>query len=129
MAMKKSFGVIVIIALVLGCNNKSNIPDTSGIKLNLEVSRFENDLFAIDTNQVGAALYSLRQKYPSFTPVFISGVLGLPGNTAVVERDIRRFISVNRPIYEATEKKYSKINDVKKELENGFRFVKFYFPS
>jgi len=127
--MKKFLVFFSIVIFLFACNNKSNIPDVSGIKVNLEVQRFENDLFSIDTNAVPAGLQSLQQKYPSFTPVFLGGVLGLPDSAAILESEVKRFISLNRSIYEAVEKKYADVNDVRTGLEKSFQFVKYYFPS
>ncbi|MFI5187869.1 MAG: hypothetical protein ACHQF0_14150 [Chitinophagales bacterium] len=127
--MKKILVVLSLSILLFNCNNKSRIPDVSGIKVNLEVRRFENDLFLIDTNEVSKELYPLQQTYPSFTPVFFGGVLGLPDSAAILEKEIRRFVSVNRFIYEAAKKKYKDVNDIKNGLERSFQFVKYYFPS
>src|SRR5436190_17863255 len=84
---------------------------------------------AIVTNNLLNALYPHRQKYPSFLPVFLGGVLGLPNNPTMEEKELRRFVSANRFVYEAAEKKYKDVDDVVKNLEKSFRFVKYYFPS
>ena len=119
-----SFGV-----LLFGCNNKSKAPDTSGIKVNLDVRRFENDFFSMDTNAVPRSVQLLDQKYPSFAPVFFGGVLGLPDSAAVVESEVRRFLRLNYSIYQSAIAKYKGLDDVKMELEKSFGFVKYYFPS
>jgi hypothetical protein len=130
--MKKTrvlFSIVILVIFSFACNNKSNIPDVSAIKVNLDVQRFENDFFSIDTNAVSQGLQSLQQKYPSFTPVFLGGVLGLPDSAVIIEREVRRFISLNRTIYEAIKRKYADVSDVRQDLEKSFRFVKYYFPS
>jgi len=129
MAMKNIIVALLISIILNACSNTSTVPDVSHINVNLEVQRFENDFFAIDTNQVSNGLYPLEQKYPSFSPVFFGGVLGLPDSAAILEKEIRRFISVNRFIYEAAEKKYKDLGDIKSELEKSFQYVKYYFPS
>jgi len=129
MAMKKIFVALLAPLTFFACNNKSNIPDVSGIKVNLEVQRFEKDLFSIDTNEIAKGLYPINQKYPSFAPVFFGGVLGLPNDASVLEKETRRFVSVNRSIFETAETKYKDIDDVKRDLQKSFQFVKYYFPS
>lgn len=129
MAMKKTLFILFLTFFWVACNNKNNIPNVSGISVNLEVQRFEKDFFAIDTNAVSKELPLLQQKYPSFMPVFFGGVLGLPDSSAILEKETRRFISVNRFIYDADEKKYKDADDLRKELQKSFQFVKYYFPS
>jgi hypothetical protein len=129
MAMKKSLVLLPIVIFLVACNNKGNTPDVSGIKINLEVQRFENDFFSIDTNSVSQGLISVQQKYPSFMPAFLGGVLGLPDSAVIRENEVRRFISQNRFIYEAAKKKYGNVEDIKRQLEKSFQFVKYYFPS
>lgn len=128
--MKKIWALTLILTFLFACNSKSNsIPDVSGIKVNLEVQRFEHDLFSIDTNAVSKGLESLNQKYPSFTPVFLRGVLGLPDSTLIIENEVRHFISLNNSIYQEAERRYTDFGDIKNALQKNFQFVKYYFPS
>jgi hypothetical protein len=128
--MKKNWAFGLVLIGLFACNNDSNkIPDVSGINVNLDLQRFEHDLFSIDTNALSTGLRSLDQKYPSFTPVFVHGVLGLPDSVSVIENEMRRFISVNNSIYQEVEKRYSDLSDIKNTLQKNFRFVKYYFPS
>jgi hypothetical protein len=129
MAMKKVPVVLLISIFFFGCGNENRIPDVSGVKINLSVERFEKDFFSIDTNNISKGLLSIQQKYPSFTPVFLGGVLGLPDSSSVRENEIHRFISLNRSIYETAERKYRDFADVQKQLQESFRFVKYYYPS
>src|ERR1043166_3383333 len=85
LAMRRFLVCLSFLLLLLACNNGSNTPDVSRIKVDLEVQRFENDFFSIDTNNVSPGLQSLYKKYPSFTPVFFGGVLGLPDSAAIIQ--------------------------------------------
>jgi len=129
MAMRCFLVCLPFSFLLFACNNRGNIPDVSRIKVNLEVQRFENDFFSIDTNTVSRGLQSLYQKYPSFTPVFFGGVLGLPDSAAIIQNEARRFISLNRPIYQEAERRYKDVGKIKSKLQENFQFVKYYFPS
>ena len=129
MAMRCFLVCLPFSFLLFACNNRGNIPDVSGIKVNLEVQRFENDFFSIDTNTVSRGLQSLYQKYPSFTPVFFGGVLGLPDSAAIIQNEARRFISLNRPIFQEAERRYKDVGKIKSKLQENFQFVKYYFPS
>jgi hypothetical protein len=126
--MKKIWILSLPVILLFACNGKSHIPDVSGIKVNIRVQRFEKDFFSIDTNNVAPGLASLQQKYPSFTPVFLGGVLGLPDSALIQQLEIHRFILLNRFIYEAAEKNYKNTDDIQNEFKESFQFVKHYFP-
>jgi hypothetical protein len=125
----KKIGILGLpVILLFACNDRSHIPDVSGIKVDISVQRFEKDFFSIDTNNVARGLTSLRQKYPSFTPVFLGGVLGLPDSALIQQLEIHRFLSLNRFIYEAAEKKYKNADDIQNGFKKSFQFVKYYFP-
>jgi len=128
--MKKLLAVSLIMLALSACNNSANsIPDVSRVNINLDFQRFEHDLFLVDTNAILRGLQSLDQKYPSFTPVFVHGVLGLPDSTAIIENEVRHFISLNNSIYQEVQKKYRDLSDIKNALQKNFQFVKYYFPS
>jgi hypothetical protein len=76
--MKRTFYPLITGALLLltipallfsGCKNASGVPDVSGIKINLQIERFDKDLFAMDSNRVPEQLPELLKEYPSFAPV------------------------------------------------------------
>lgn len=54
------------------------IPNTKGINANIEIIRFEQDFFALDTSNLEKELASLKAKYPDFTEIFLYGVLRIP---------------------------------------------------
>lgn len=130
-SMKNLLPLFLIVTLI-ACNDKTNAPDISGIKVDLKVERFEQDFFAIDSNATKQGLSQLQQKYPTFAALFINHVLGLgpvnDSNTLVFEGS-KRFLHLNKPVFEASQKLYKDFSGTAEELTNGFRYVKHYFPS
>ena len=59
--MKRTGLVLLIIAGLFSCKDK-NVPNVSNIKVDLTVKRFEQDFFAIDTNQIMPSLEKLGPK-------------------------------------------------------------------
>lgn len=128
--MKKSalflFGCVVLFA----CGNKKEIPDVSGIQVQVPIERFDRDFFAIDTNNLAVSLPALRQRHPDFYGDFMQQILGVSGAdtnmaTTVV---VRQFIHDYKPVYEALQGKFKNTDKLQKELEQAFRFVKHYVP-
>src|SRR6266550_1185548 len=73
-----------VFVILVSCNGK-NIPDVSGIKIELKVERFEHDLFAIDTNHVTESIKHLDTKYHDFLPDFVNNILGLSFDSIMLQ--------------------------------------------
>ncbi|HEY0678797.1 MAG TPA: hypothetical protein VGD17_10960 [Chitinophagaceae bacterium] len=126
--MKKTLYPILLMMLI-ACNNKT--PDVSDIKIDLEVQRFDQDFFAIDTTNVIASLQQLQNKYPSFLNDFMINVLGLPlgaANDTTIPTAVKRFISDYRPIKDSVDRIFTSTSEIEKEVKRGLQFVKHYFP-
>jgi hypothetical protein len=127
----------IVFATFLGsCNSGENIPEVSNVKVDLKTSRFDLDLFAIDTNHIGDGLKKLSAKYPDFLNYFLDTLMayGIHGNysdTGLGIRQLDTFLTFKDYVnLEDTIKKYYPGNkDVDKELEDGFRFLKYYMPA
>lgn len=128
----KNLSVCSLLILLFACNNTSNTPDVSKININLRIQRFENDFFAIDSNNTRTGLVQLEKKYPQFLPLFINHVLGLgplnDSNQLAFEGG-KRFLHLNNPVYEKSKELYSNFSNITDELTNGFRYLKYYYPN
>lgn len=128
--MKKLLPILLLIGIA-ACNSGNNAPDVSHIKIDLKTQRFEQDFFAIDSNNTKAGLFQLEQKYPVFLPLFVNHVLGLgPVNDTneLAFEGSKRFLNLNQVVYKEAQKLFKDFSGTAKELENGFRYVKHYFP-
>ncbi len=128
--MKKLLPIFLLISIA-ACNNSNNAPDVSHIKVDLKTQRFEQDFFAIDSNNTRAGIFQLEEKYPIFLPLFVNHVLGLgPVNDTneLAFEGSKRFLNLNRVVYKESQKLYKDFSGRAKELEDGFRYVKHYFP-
>ncbi|RXK59760.1 hypothetical protein ESA94_11925 [Lacibacter luteus] len=128
--MKKLIPILLLISIA-ACNSGNNAPDVSHIKLSLKTERFEQDFFAIDSNNAKTGVFKLEEKYPVFLPLFVNHVLGLgPVNDTneLAFEGSKRFLNLNQVVYKESQKLYKDFSSTTKELENGFRYVKYYFP-
>lgn len=116
--------------LALGCRH-SNAPDVSGIQVQLELQRFEQDFFAIDSNNIPAALPALQQKYPVFLPDFVQNILGLSLSDGAEKSDaaIRLFLHDYAIVKKNADSIFKNFDALKQEIQQGLRYVKYYFPS
>jgi len=69
------FGTLFLMISMIfmeSCTSDKYVPDVSHIKSDVKVNRFEQDLFAIDTNNIEAGVKGLEEKYGTFfTEVFM----------------------------------------------------------
>ncbi len=128
--MIKTFSSSLCIILLIACNNKKNIPDVSGIKVNIQIERFDQAFFNTDTLNLSAELAKLQNQFPDFYTDFMQEILGVSGsatdsNTLKVTRT---FLNGYTPIFDSVAQQYQKTEWLKKELQKAFQFVKYYFP-
>ncbi|MBL7743331.1 MAG: hypothetical protein JNN00_07600 [Chitinophagaceae bacterium] len=121
--MKNFLACLLALILALSCNNKKNIPDVSGIKVDLNIQRFDKDFFAIDTTGIEKGLAALQVKYPTFLPLFLQTIIGVSDNAGAKE-----FYSRYKQISDSAQMIYDDFSPVKKQIEQAFRYVKYYFP-
>lgn len=120
-----------ILAMVLcwSCSGNKKVPDVSHIKITLQEQRFEQDFFAIDTNNIDAAIPGLSQKYPFFLADFVQNILGLSlEEHEKTNEAIRIFLRDYQLVKDTADKVFSHFSDIKKEITKGLQFAKYYFP-
>lgn len=125
----RRFYVFAIFVLLIACTNGKNKPDVSDIKVDVRIDRFEQAFFKIDTNDITAGLADLRNGFPRFYPVFMRDILQvnpMDTNSLFVFRSI---IGNYRPINDSVQEKYKNLGWLKDELEEAFKYVKYYYPN
>jgi hypothetical protein len=120
-----------IIALFLlfslvACNSNDQAPDVSGINIPLNQMHFEQDFFAIDTNQLEQSITVLDKKYPGFTSVFLSNILALMPGTELA--DLKSFYRAYHPLYKQSTNIFKEQEKEVKQIKQGLQYVKYYFP-
>jgi len=122
---------VFFLALIIigGCraDDGREAPDVSGIEADISIRRFEQKLFSLDTTQLQAGLAGLEEAYPEFSPVFFQQVLGIPLTDTAF---IRGFIThpAVRHLYDTCQAIYGDMAGIEAEMEQAFRFFRFYFP-
>ena len=124
--MKRILLFISIAFITLSCHRAKKIPDVSGIKISLEVERFEKDFFALDTTHLNTSLEALSKKHPGFTQDFLFNILGTSPDSAM--QQVPSFIRSYRNLATAAIDKYKDISTITEQVKQGFRFVHYYFP-
>ncbi len=130
--MTRIIAYITAFVLLLSINaclpdKGKNIPDVSGIELNLNVQRFEKDLMSIDTLNLSAEKEVLLNKYPVFMKeVFLPKILPALQDTNIMAAFIKS--PGIQKLKDTCEIVFGDFGETKAELEEAFRFYKYYLP-
>ena len=128
--MRLLFGFILFVAVV-SCNTKHNIPDVSSIKVMLTTKRFEQQFFAIDTNNIMPQLDKLVATYPSFGENFMGTILGIDPKWSAdtTATYVKQFMAYSRNIFDTSQKYFKDFTPYENEIKRGLQFVKYYYPA
>ncbi len=121
---------LILLSLLISCGSKK-IPDVSGIKVDLQLQRFDKDFFALGTSQIDQSLQQLHKKYPGFLQDFLFNILALPpqpDSNKVVEQLIIQYIQSYKPLSDSAENVFADMSAVQDEITKGLQFVKYYYP-
>ena len=122
--MKNIFAWLFILFLFVSCtSDRKDIPDVSGIKVDIGIQRFDEDFFTMDTLEMEKGLSGLEVKYPDFAPLFLQNILGVTNTEG-----IKTYYRLYKPVYDSSQELYKDFAPVEKEIEEAFRYVKYYFP-
>lgn len=112
------------------------IPDVSHIPMDIEIRRFDKDLFEMDTLQLENGLSALAAKYPEFGNIYFGQILGSTDERIAPEGHsayVKGFIShpAPRQLFDTTQIVFpeAEIQKLEVEFEQAFQFLKYYFPN
>ncbi|OYZ00787.1 MAG: hypothetical protein B7Y37_10080 [Sphingobacteriia bacterium 28-36-52] len=109
------------------CNSNEEVPNVSGIKVPLKQQHFEQDFFAVDTNQLEKSITALDKKYPGFTTIFLSNILALMPQSE--SADLKSFYRAYQPLYKQSNTIFKEQEKEAQKILEGLKFVKYYFPT
>lgn len=112
------------------------IPDVSHIPIDIEIRRFDKDLFGIDTLNTEKSLVDLETKYPEFGHLFFNNIL-MSKNPEIApeghENYVRGFVNhpFARNLFDTTQLVFpdADIQKAEAEFEQAFQYLKYYFPN
>lgn len=124
----KFFAAVFFCLLLFACNRKKPAPDVSHIKIDVQLLRFDKDLFSIDTNNVENSLNALQKKYGAFLNDYLYNIMVLPPQPDSVAKKIKMFLHDYHFVYDTAQKYFDDFGDAFKEIKNGLQYVQYYFP-
>ena len=126
------WGIALIFSFLLSSCGGGKGPDVSGVEIKpVQVIRFDTAWFSLDSNHIEPGLDRLDRDYPYFLTDFLYNILGIPPSSdtsTIALAASRQFLVSYLPVKDSLEKKYPDLHWLEKELTEGFRYVKYYFP-
>lgn len=112
---------------VFSCKQR-NKPDVSGIKVDIKIQRFEQDLYQFRTKSAQEADALLSKKYGIFYNDFITKMVGNPNlsGAAILEN-----LYKGRPyadLQHEVDSVYPKLDQLNNELTETFKYIRYYYP-
>jgi hypothetical protein len=130
-----NIGLFSCLMTIISCgsNERKDIPDVADVQVKLNVQRFEQDLFNLDTNNLQTEIQALNEKYGYFADLYFSEIMGfkpLYDSTFDYAETVKGFITYPSLIklYDTCQTVYGDFSLVEKDLTNAFQFYKYYFP-
>jgi len=129
--MVKMITPLLLSLVLFSCNHHNNAPDVSNIKMDLTLQRFDEDLFKTDSAHFAQHFDSLKITYPIFSAVYLTQLQefnpAVPPDT--LNKYLGGFLNFYRDVFDSSELLYKDFSSYKKEIEEAFRFTKYYFPN
>jgi hypothetical protein len=128
--LKSSIPLAMLIVL-FSCGNDPLDIDISEIQVDLNVKRFDQDLFELKDNMTPQKIEELSTNYGDFLNDFTNNIINI-GNINTPESQYHLNAFINDPyiadIKSETANFYSDFSPYKKDLESAFKHYKYYFP-
>ena len=114
-------------------DDKPDTPDVSGIKAEVKIHRFDQDIRVLDTLNTEGGVRGIEQKYPDFSNIFFEKVIGLKkpeDSIGAYRKDVRPFLTnpSMRGMMDTIAMTYPNFDDLQKQIQEGMRYFKHYFP-
>lgn len=124
---------LILICCVSACKHK-NVPDVSHIAVNVQIDRFDQALYRLDTNNIQSGLQQLAKAYPTFLPAYIEHVMNFgpyvdTSNLILLQTRMLVGNADFRVLQDSINAHFPKLEALEKDLAQSFRYIKYYIPS
>jgi len=128
----KYFLIIVFALLLVSCKHNRLDVDVKDVDVRLKINRFENLLFVNDTSTFNKNLDLIRTNHAGFFDIYTKHVLKIG---TFEDPDFKTILgsfvsdSVISRVADSVQNVFEDFNKIEKQLNNGFKHYKYYFPS
>jgi hypothetical protein len=124
--------VVIFLALFFqGCRQEPYHTDIGGMDMDLQIARFEADLFSLDFDSIPAAIPGLRNRYGDFFEIFNHRIINIGGADQVTYPEyLKRFLTdyLNNEVYRLTMQVFPDLEELQGQLNDAFKRYRYHFP-
>jgi hypothetical protein len=131
MTFRKMLFLAAMVAVVVGCKRNPLKVDISGIETEVEIVRFEQELFSIPLQDTLMELTLLRNRYPDFFDLFSYKVINAGGITQDHFPEIMgEFLtdSMIMDVKQKVEEEFGNFRRTERDLITAFKYFQYHFP-
>jgi gliding motility-associated lipoprotein GldB len=131
MIKKTYFLLLVTLVTLISCNRNPLKVDISEIETEIEIVRFDQELFNLPLQDTLAELTTIRNRYPEFFDLFTWKVIGVGGIEEEHFPEIMgEFISDTMIVNVKTlvENEFSDFKKTEEEFVEAFKYFQYHFP-
>ena len=129
--LKQFLAASFVLTLLFGCKPNPLKVNISDIKNDINIVRFDKELFSINSTDTINHIKELRSKYPEFFDLFTYRVIQIGGiNDTLFFDGIKRFLSdtLILSIKNIVESEFADFDKIGSELNKSFKYYQYYFP-
>ncbi len=122
---------MVLPALFPSCGKTTYRTDISGIELDLEIKRFERDLFSIDFDSISESTSFFYDRYGDFFDLFNYRIINIGGARQLTYPDyLKSFLTdyLNHRVYLETMEVFPDLGELELILSDAFKRYRYHFP-
>lgn len=127
-----NFSLIVFVLLLGGCQRGKKLPDVSAIDAKVEIIRFDKELAELQEEDVTNQHEKWKTQYGQFYVDFIEEMLeaGFMDDEESLLRNWAYIVNQKdfQVLSQKVEEKFSDLKDKERELEEAFKYLRYYFP-
>jgi gliding motility-associated lipoprotein GldB len=122
---------LLLFAVLFSCKPNPLKVNVTDIKTEIEVVRFDKELFAIYDNDTLNSLIELSNKYPEFFDLFTYKVIQIGGIGDSLFTDRMKYFLTDTMILDVkklVDTEFSDFDKTEKQLNKAFKYFQYHFP-
>ena len=130
--LKRLLFTFFLAAVFLACKQNPLKVNISNIEKNIEIIRFDHELFSLESPDTLNEIVKLSNKYPEFFNLFTYRIIRIGGTSdQEFEELIKQFLTDTMVlnVRSLVDEKFSDFQETEKKLNKAFKYFQYHFPN
>lgn len=127
------FVIVLLFFVFTGCERTKKHPNVSHIPVDIRITRFDREMASLNSDEISQKNKSWIYKYGSFYSDYIQYMLeaGSLENESQIIENLNNMVHQQdfKDLAASVENIFPDLTHYEKELNQAFRYIKYYFPS